>query len=75
METYSFLREFADSWMLLFLFLFFIGVVVWVFLPGTANTTGTAPTSRSGTKTNPPAGMTTASPASPIRRRGHERPE
>jgi cytochrome c oxidase cbb3-type subunit 4 len=33
METYSVLREFADSWMLLFLFLFFIGVVVWVFLP------------------------------------------
>ncbi|MEQ9695289.1 cbb3-type cytochrome c oxidase subunit 3 [Shimia sp. SDUM112013] len=34
METYSFLREFADSWMLLFLFLFFIGVIVWVFRPG-----------------------------------------
>ena len=34
METYSFLREFADSWMLLFLFVFFIGVVVWAFRPG-----------------------------------------
>ncbi|MEQ9260350.1 MAG: cbb3-type cytochrome c oxidase subunit 3 [Roseovarius sp.] len=34
METYSFLREFADSWMLLFLFAFFIGVVLWVFRPG-----------------------------------------
>ncbi|WP_127114596.1 cbb3-type cytochrome c oxidase subunit 3 [Shimia sediminis] len=34
METYSFLREFADSWMLLFLFLFFIGIIVWVFRPG-----------------------------------------
>ncbi|WP_299354916.1 cbb3-type cytochrome c oxidase subunit 3 [uncultured Shimia sp.] len=34
METYSLMREFADSWMLLFLFLFFIGVVLWVFRPG-----------------------------------------
>lgn len=34
METYSLLREFADSWMLLFLFTFFIGVVIWVFRPG-----------------------------------------
>lgn len=34
METYSLLREFADSWMLLFLFLFFVGVVIWVFRPG-----------------------------------------
>ncbi len=39
METYSFLREFADSWMLLFLFTFFIGMVLWVFLrPGGTNT-------------------------------------
>lgn len=30
METYSLLREFADSWMLLFLFVFFIGLVLWV---------------------------------------------
>ena len=36
METYSFLREFADSWMLLALFLFFIGVVVFVFRPGSS---------------------------------------
>ena len=34
METYSLLREFADSWMLLFLFAFFVGVVIWVFRPG-----------------------------------------
>jgi cytochrome c oxidase cbb3-type subunit 4 len=33
METYSVLRHFADSWMLLGLFLFFIGVIVWVFRP------------------------------------------
>lgn len=34
METYSLLREFADSWMLLALFAFFVGVVIWVFRPG-----------------------------------------
>ncbi|WP_197917504.1 cbb3-type cytochrome c oxidase subunit 3 [Thiosulfatihalobacter marinus] len=33
METYSFLRQFADSWMLLFLFTFFIGVILWAFRP------------------------------------------
>jgi len=34
METYSLLREFADSWMLLFLFAFFAAVILWVFRPG-----------------------------------------
>ena len=34
MDTYSLMREFADSWMLLFLVLFFLGVVLWVFRPG-----------------------------------------
>ena len=35
METYSLLREFADSWMLLALFAFFVGVILWVmFRPG-----------------------------------------
>lgn len=34
MELYTLLREFADSWMLLFLFVFFIAVVLWVFRPG-----------------------------------------
>jgi cytochrome c oxidase cbb3-type subunit 4 len=34
METYSFLREFADSWVLLCLTLFFLAVIVWVFRPG-----------------------------------------
>jgi cytochrome c oxidase cbb3-type subunit 4 len=29
-ETYSILRQFADSWMLLFMFTFFVGVIVWV---------------------------------------------
>lgn len=34
METYTFLREFADSWMLLLLFTIFLGVFVWVVRPG-----------------------------------------
>ena len=34
MDTYSLLREIADSWVLLVLFLFFIGVVIWAFRPG-----------------------------------------
>ena len=34
MEAYTLLRQFADSWMLLALFAFFIGVVVWAFRPG-----------------------------------------
>ena len=35
METYSLLREFADSWMLLALFGFFLAAVLRVFLPRT----------------------------------------
>lgn len=34
METYSFLRELADSWALLALTLIFIGVVIFAFRPG-----------------------------------------
>ncbi|PWE32267.1 CcoQ/FixQ family Cbb3-type cytochrome c oxidase assembly chaperone [Maritimibacter sp. 55A14] len=34
METYSILRQFADSWMLLFLMLFFIGVTLYTLRPG-----------------------------------------
>ena len=33
METYSILREFADSWGLLAMFGIFIGVAIWAFLP------------------------------------------
>lgn len=33
MDTYSILREIADSWVLLAMFLFFVGVAVWAFLP------------------------------------------
>jgi cytochrome c oxidase cbb3-type subunit IV len=38
METYSLLRQFADSWMLLVLFLFFVGVVLWVIRSGSNKT-------------------------------------
>ncbi|MDP3897363.1 MAG: cbb3-type cytochrome c oxidase subunit 3 [Mesorhizobium sp.] len=31
---YHFMREFADSWGLLFLALFFVGVVIFAFRPG-----------------------------------------
>ncbi|NRB02413.1 MAG: cbb3-type cytochrome c oxidase subunit 3 [Rhodobacteraceae bacterium] len=33
METYTFLREFADSWFLVVLFGFFIGVWIFAFWP------------------------------------------
>jgi len=38
METYSLLRQFADSWMLLVLFTFFVGIFVWVMRPGSTET-------------------------------------
>ncbi len=34
METYSLLRQIADSWGMLSLLAIFLGVVVWVFRPG-----------------------------------------
>ncbi|MGY6632803.1 MAG: cbb3-type cytochrome c oxidase subunit 3 [Alkalilacustris sp.] len=34
METYTALRTFADSWHLLFMFVFFIGMVIFLFRPG-----------------------------------------
>lgn len=34
MQTYSVLREIADSWVLLVLAIFFLGVVAWAFRPG-----------------------------------------
>ena len=34
MDTYSILREIADSWVLLGMCLFFVGVLVWAFRPG-----------------------------------------
>lgn len=37
-HPYSILRIFADSWGLLFLFLLFVGVVLWAFRPGSRRT-------------------------------------
>lgn len=34
MEAYTALRQFADSWALLFMTLFFVGAVLFVFRPG-----------------------------------------
>jgi cytochrome c oxidase cbb3-type subunit 4 len=34
MELYSLLRQFADSWALLFLTLVFLGVILWAWRPG-----------------------------------------
>jgi len=31
---YTFLREMADSWAMLLIFLFFIGVIFWAYRPG-----------------------------------------
>ncbi len=38
MDTYSLLREFADSWVLLCMTVFFLGIVVWAFRPGSTAT-------------------------------------
>ncbi|MBN8292637.1 cbb3-type cytochrome c oxidase subunit 3 [Rhodobacter sp. NTK016B] len=34
METYTLLRSFADSWYLLFMTAFFVGIVAWAWRPG-----------------------------------------
>lgn len=34
MDMYEFLRDLADSWVLLFLFSFFVVSVLWAFRPG-----------------------------------------
>jgi cytochrome c oxidase cbb3-type subunit IV len=36
METYSLLRQFADSWGLLALFSIFVAVMLWAFRPGSS---------------------------------------
>ena len=36
MDTYSFLRELADSWVLLALFAVFASVIAWAYRPGSA---------------------------------------
>ena len=34
METYTAMRQFADSWGLVLMVLFFVGVILFVFRPG-----------------------------------------
>ena len=34
MDLYSLMREFADSWFLLAMTLFFLGAILWAFRPG-----------------------------------------
>jgi cytochrome c oxidase cbb3-type subunit IV len=34
MENYTFLRALADSWVLLVMFGFFVGVILWAWRPG-----------------------------------------
>ncbi|MGC8201645.1 cbb3-type cytochrome oxidase subunit 3 [Aliiroseovarius sp. PTFE2010] len=36
--NYHILREIADSWVLLAMFAFFLGVVIWAFRPGSRAT-------------------------------------
>ncbi len=36
MDTYSLMREIADSWVLLAMFAFFIGAAIFAFWPGAA---------------------------------------
>jgi cytochrome c oxidase cbb3-type subunit 4 len=38
MDKYSLLREIADSWVLLAMFVFFVGVIIWAFRPGSRKT-------------------------------------
>ncbi|MGB3179699.1 MAG: cbb3-type cytochrome c oxidase subunit 3 [Albidovulum sp.] len=38
MQTYSILREIADSWVLLAMFGFFVGAILWAFRPGSTAT-------------------------------------
>ena len=45
METYTLLRGFADSWFLLFMTLFFVGIVIWAFRPGRRKAQSEAATS------------------------------
>ena len=34
MDTYSFLRELADSWVLLAMVIFYLAAIAWAFRPG-----------------------------------------
>ncbi len=38
MDTYSFLRQLADSWVLLAMTVFYVGTILWAFRPGSRKT-------------------------------------
>ena len=37
-DTYSILREIADSWVLLAMVIFYLGTIAWAFRPGSRST-------------------------------------
>ncbi|THD83478.1 cbb3-type cytochrome c oxidase subunit 3 [Aliigemmobacter aestuarii] len=59
METYSFLRQFADSWMLLFMMILFLGVVGFAFRPGSRKVQSEAANSIFRNERKPAAEATT----------------
>ena len=68
METYTILRAFADSWMLLGLTLFFVGVVFWAFRPGSRAAHDAAATSIFRNDDRPGAPSPSDRPGSPNRK-------
>jgi len=42
METYSFLRELADSWFMLAMLCFFVGMIIWVLAGNSSSYRDTA---------------------------------
>ena len=65
MQTYSLLREFADSWMLLVLTAVFIGVVIWAFRPGSRKIHDDAAKSIFRNEKRPPPAPPPPAPAPP----------
>lgn len=60
METYSSLREFADSWMLLLMFAFFVAAILWAFRPSARamhQDTADIPFRHEDRPANPPANI------------------
>ncbi|NUB44318.1 cbb3-type cytochrome c oxidase subunit 3 [Fertoebacter nigrum] len=62
MQTYSLLREFADSWMLLALTLVFVGVIFWAYRPGSRSAHDAAAASIFRNDTRPKAAPTETEP-------------
>jgi cytochrome c oxidase cbb3-type subunit 4 len=58
METYSLLRQFADSWMLLLMTALFLGVIFFAFRPGSRKAQDEAANSIFRNELRPAAGAT-----------------